>query len=172
MPLPDTPTLYAEYAPMVWRALIHLGVPDADREDLLQEVFVVVHRTRDSYQGRGQLSSWLYGIALRVASRHRRREQVRKSPSSSEGQVELRTPEHVATLRQRAELLQRILDRLPDLKREVFVMFELHDMSTAEVASALGVPRGTVFSRLHAAREEFLSIWRELEASQTKGRAE
>jgi RNA polymerase sigma-70 factor, ECF subfamily len=163
--LPSTPALYAEHAALVWRALVHLGVPEADREDLLQEVFVVVHQSRHNYQGRGQLTSWLYGIALRVASRHRRRERVRRGNAGAIEihPVELRTPEHVLLLRQRADLLQRILERLSSAKREVFVLFEIQGLSTDQVSSVLGVPRGTVFSRLHAAREEFLAIWRELE---------
>jgi RNA polymerase sigma-70 factor, ECF subfamily len=169
--LPDTPTLYANYATLVWRALVHLGVPEADREDLLQEVFVIVHRSRDGYEGRGQLTSWLYGIALRVASRHRRRETVRKGSGrdSDIHPVELHTPEHALVLRQRAELLERILARLPAAKREVFVMFEIQGLSTEQVARAVGVARGTIFSRLHAAREEFLAVWQELEGASPTG---
>lgn len=164
--LPSTPELYAQHATFVWRVLTRVGVPEADREDLLQEVFVVVHRSRDGYQGRGQVTSWLYGIALRVASNHRRRVRVRGEVSSDEAEpaTDPATPERAAEEQQQGEFLQRLLDALPAKKRVVFVMFELEGYSCVEIAGELGVPVGTVYSRLHEARDGFRRAYTEANA--------
>lgn len=161
--LPDTPTLYADHAAFVWRSLARLGVPEADREDLLQETFVVVHRTRAEYRGEGKPTSWLYGIALRIATRYHRRSVHRRLPLDTSGeQVEHHTPERAMSTRQRAELLAQILAQLPTKKRVVFVMFELEGLSCEQIAARLEVPVGTVYSRLHAARAAFAETWRQL----------
>src|SRR6266852_8343806 len=64
-------------ASFVRQVLARLGVPRADRDDLLQEVFVVVCRKLDGYDGRSPFRSWLYGICLRTVSTYRRSAQVR-----------------------------------------------------------------------------------------------
>lgn len=167
--LPDTPTLYGEYAAFVWRSLVRLGVPECDREDLLQEVFVVVHRSRDAYRGTGKVTTWLYGISLRVAGTYRRRRRVRNEVPAEPANdpVEHRTPERDMDSKQRAALLRRILDRLSPKQRTVFVMFELEALGCEQIADELGIPVGTVYSRLHAARERFASAWREEERSES-----
>src|SRR5262245_7483674 len=66
--------IFDEHARYVWRTLRHLGVADADLEDVCQEVFVTVHRKLPEFEGRSKLRTWLYGICLRVASDYRRRE--------------------------------------------------------------------------------------------------
>lgn len=167
--LPDTPALYGAHAAFVWRSLVRLGVPECDREDLLQEVFVVVHRSRHAYRGRGKVTTWLYGISLRVAGTYRRRRRVRNEVPAEPANdpVEHRTPERVMDSKQRAALLGRILDRLSPKQRTVFVMFELEALGCDQIADELGVPVGTVYSRLHAARERFAAIWREEERSES-----
>lgn len=163
-PLPETPRLYNEHADFVWRSLAQLGIAEADREDLLQEVFVVVHRTRDEYRGDGKVTTWLYGITLRIASRHRRWRRVRNEVSPpSPGKSTAETPEGAASTRQRADLATRLIDELPEDKRSVFILFELQGLSCQEIADALAVPVGTVYSRLHAARAHFRMAWQQLE---------
>lgn len=164
-PLPETPVLYASHARFVWRCLVRFGVPASDREDLLQEVFVVVHRRRADYEPRGQVTSWLFGIAQRVASRSLRRVRARQETvaaehTASEGRG---TPENSAIARQRAHLLERILSELPLKQRVVFVMFEIEGTSCDAIAQELGVPVGTVYSRLHAARAHVRQAWSLLE---------
>lgn len=162
--LHDTPRLYDEHADFVWRSLARLGIPEADREDLLQEVFVVVHRTRNEYRGDGKVTTWLYGITLRIASRHRRWRRVREEvPSASFTARAPETPEAVASTRQRADLVTRLVDQLAEDKRCVFILFELQGLSCQEIADTLDVPVGTVYSRLHAARAQFKLAWLQLE---------
>jgi RNA polymerase sigma-70 factor (ECF subfamily) len=149
-------SIFAEHAPFVWRVLRRQGVRDADLEDACQEVFVVVLKRLADFEGRSTLRTWLYGIALRVASAFRAKAHVRK-------EVIMRVPPEAAQPAEvesgaaRAELAHAIgaaLAQLPADKREVFELYEIDGMSMAEVAAALGCPLKTAFSRLYAARAE------------------
>ena len=151
--------VYRQHADFVWRALQHLGVRPPDLEDVAQEVFVVVHRKLDTFDGSSRLTTWLFGICLRVADRHRRRAHFRYEERGYEApeRVDPRTPEDRLAERQKQELLQRALDRLSLELRAVFVLFELEGRPCAEIAELLGVPVGTVHSRLHKARKDVLA---------------
>lgn len=155
----DVERVHAAHADFVFRSLSRLGVREPDLLDMLQEVFVIVYRRAGSYDGTSKLTSWLFGICLRVAAGyrrklHRRREQPLDDQAVAASPDE-QGPEHAAeALRARAEL-HAILDQMSLDKRAVFVMFEIDAMSCAEIASTLGLPLGTVHSRLHAARGEF-----------------
>jgi RNA polymerase sigma-70 factor, ECF subfamily len=158
----DRPSLvevHTAHADFVWRCLQRLGVPAADLEDALQEVFVVVHQRLDTFRGESKLTTWLFGICLRVASRFRRRPHVqreRDDAAALDGAVDARVgPEDDALEREAHTQLRDLLDELDPEKRVVFVMFELERCSGAEVADLLGIPLGTVYSRLHAARTQF-----------------
>src|SRR5690349_24003424 len=74
--LPSMRTVFDEHARYVIRTLRHLGIKEADVEDVAQEVFVTVHRKLHEFEGRSKLRTWLYAICLRVASDHRRRAYV------------------------------------------------------------------------------------------------
>src|SRR4051794_31013438 len=62
----------------VWRTLQRLGIPNADLEDVFQEVLIVVHRQLGSFEGRSKMTTWLYSVCVRVASTHRRRAWFRR----------------------------------------------------------------------------------------------
>jgi RNA polymerase sigma-70 factor (ECF subfamily) len=64
--------VFREHGAFVFRLLRRLGIPDADLDDLTQEVFIIVHRSLDRYQEQNQMRAWLYRIAVREASRLRR----------------------------------------------------------------------------------------------------
>lgn len=152
-------SVHAKHAGFVWATLHRLGVPEPDRADLLQEVFVVVHRRLDSFDGSSSMTTWLYGICLRVTlgwRRHRRRhpETPAEAPDV-DARDEGRSPEEIAMAAQARATVARALDALDPDKRAVFVMFELEEMSCVDIAAMIGVPVGTVYSRLHAARAAF-----------------
>jgi RNA polymerase sigma-70 factor (ECF subfamily) len=150
--------VYRDNADFVWRSLQHLGIPTADLEDVAQEVFVVVHKKLHTYDESSRLSTWLFGICLRIASRHRRRAYFRweqRTPEPPE-RVDASTPEDRASAREQQVLLTRALERLSLAHRAVFVLFEIEGNSCAEIAELLDVPIGTVHSRLHHARKEVL----------------
>src|SRR5437867_3152137 len=71
--LPTFDAIFHECAPFVWRVVQRLGVREADLDDVCQEVFLVVHRRLETYDGGSSVRTWVYGICLRIASDYRRR---------------------------------------------------------------------------------------------------
>jgi RNA polymerase sigma-70 factor, ECF subfamily len=150
--------VYRENASFVWRSLRRLGVGEADAEDAVQDVFVVVHGKLSGFEGRSRLSTWLYGICLRVAHARRRRAHVRHELAEDAGAIDdLAAPEasDAAQAREGLELLDEALDALPLEQRAVFTLFELDEMTCQEIAELVDAPLGTVYSRLRLAREAF-----------------
>jgi RNA polymerase sigma-70 factor (ECF subfamily) len=156
---PDLLSIHEEHAPFVWLSLQRLGVRSADIEDLLQEVFIVVHKRLATFDGSARMTTWLFGICLRVAAAHRRRAYNRREAivpaPAEEALADSASPEDLASNRQAQARLAAILDTMDLEKRAIFVMFELDELSCEEIAEILGVPLGTVYSRLHAARKAF-----------------
>jgi RNA polymerase sigma-70 factor (ECF subfamily) len=152
----DFTAVFREHAPLVHRALRRLGVSEGDAPDVLQEVFVVVHRKLGGFEGRSQLRTWIYGIAMRVAADHRKSAYVRRErptddlPERAGSAPELKELER----RERVAMLDRALGSLTDEKRAVLVLFELEELPMKEVAVALECPLMTAYARLYAAREE------------------
>jgi RNA polymerase sigma-70 factor (ECF subfamily) len=139
-------------------------VSPADREDLVQEIFVVVHRRLHEYDGRASFRSWLYGICARMVSGYRRSAHVRRQRSYVYDAVDeceghgVDDPERTLELRRACLLLEGLLVRLDDDKRAVFVLFEIEGQSMTQIAEALGCPLQTAYSRLHAARKAMRAL--------------
>jgi RNA polymerase sigma-70 factor (ECF subfamily) len=172
---PDLSTIYGERAEFVWLTLQRLGVRHADLEDLSHDVFVVAHRKLRFYDGTSRVTTWLFGICLRVAANYRRRAHVRlERPMGGvetyERIADATEPEEVLGLREARVRLSAVLDRIDLTKRAVFVMFEVEGLSCAEIAAQLGIPVGTVYSRLHAARQAFAEAFAATERGRRTGR--
>ncbi len=159
--------IFHEYAPFVLRVMRHLGVASGDLQDQCQEVFVAVFRGLPEFDGRSSLRTWIYGISLRVASNHRRRAYVRRERSVSQPPEQSLPPaQHEAFEQSQGyPALRLLLDTLDADKREVFVLYELEELSMKEVAEACGCPLQTAYSRLRAARRLLLERFREQEAA-------
>lgn len=160
-----------EHAGFLWRALRHLGVRERDLEDVCQDVFLVAHRRFPDFRGDSSLRTWLYGIAVRLASEHRRRAHVRREVPTSEppgADSPASGPERVARSELR-DLFNSILDQLDDDKRAVFVLYEIEDLDMKEVSKALGCPLQTAYSRLHAARSFVAAAVRERRPELARG---
>ena len=155
----DILSIHEEHADFVWRMLQRMGVRDSDVEDQLQEVFVVVHRRLHTFDGSARMTTWLFGICTRVAAAYRRRAHRRREEVVAEvpegGVEDDGGTERAVMARQARARLQGILDLMDLEARAIFVMFELDEIPCEEIAAILGVPVGTVHSRLHAARKEF-----------------
>ena len=165
---PSMRTVFDEHARYVLRTLRHLGVRDADVEDVAQEVFVTVHRKLPEFEGRSKLRTWLYAICLRVASDHRRRAYVVRERATDNPPVdtgERSGDEADTSLESRAFVLQ-LLGELDDDKRAVLVLYEIEGLTMREVAEVVGCPLQTAYSRLHAARDLLRVAW---ERSQKDG---
>ena len=146
--------IFRDNAPYAWRVLRRLGVREAEVDDLVQEVFIVVHRKLPEFEGRSSLRTWIYGICVRVASDHRRRAHVRREQPTDVLERAGSAPQ-LREIEQRQQLAQldAALSELSDDKRAVFVLFEVEQMPMDEVARAVGCPVKTAYSRLYAARD-------------------
>ena len=156
----DFEEIYDSYADFVWRSIRRLGVDEQAAEDLLQEVFVVVHRRLSDFEARSSMKTWLFGIVLGVVRNHRRsqrRRRVEPEPALLEiAPVSERDhPDERSARAEAVRVLYSLLDALNDEQREAFVMAELEGMQGTEIADATGVNLNTVYARLRAARREF-----------------
>jgi RNA polymerase sigma-70 factor, ECF subfamily len=153
----------------VYRTLQRFGVHVSDAEDLAQEVFLVVWRRRGDWDPSSSLRPWLAAIAFRMAIAHRRR-SVREVPAglvdTEDGGPE---PDERLTSAAVRQLVLDVLGRLPPKQRAVLVMYELDRVPMKEVASALGLPVFTAYTRLRVARQRFA---KELRRHRLSGRAD
>lgn len=159
--LPSFEEIYDQCFNLAWRNLRRLGVPDAEVDDAVQEVFMIVHRRLGTLRARAALRTWICGIVTRVAADHRR--TLRRKSPHGDASVDVdalpddptRDPHESAVRAEGVRRLHRLLDQLDDDKRTVFVLAELEQMSAPEIAEALGANVNTVYARLRAARREF-----------------
>lgn len=153
--------LFRQHAPFVWRVLRRHGVAPADLEDVCQEVFTVVHRRLSEFEGRSSFRTWLYEVARRSALAQRRRAARLATP----GEFELAAADDDApdrrVDRQRAlAWLHWALTQLDEEKREAFVLYELEQLTLAEVASAMLCSINAVHYRVLSARRELSKLSR------------
>ncbi|MGE0548383.1 MAG: RNA polymerase sigma factor [Kofleriaceae bacterium] len=153
-----TPTfdeVYDAHVGFVWRVLRTLGLADGQLEDAVQDVFVVVHRRLGEWEGRAAITTWLFAIARRVASSHRRRAAGdRTEPLDAEPAGATDTFAAMSRA-QAAATVTAILDTMDEAKRIVFVLVELEQLSVPEVAKMLDLNLNTTYSRLRLARHAF-----------------
>jgi RNA polymerase sigma-70 factor (ECF subfamily) len=156
VPLPTFREVFEAHVRYVWRSLLGLGVNEADVPDASQQVFLVVHaRLTAQRVPAGALRTFVYGVCLRVAAdfrgrAHRRHERLCATPPEP---VTVATQEQTVGVREALQTLETVLAQLPAPQRDAFVLYEIEELEMAEVASALGCPLQTAYSRLHAARK-------------------
>jgi RNA polymerase sigma-70 factor (ECF subfamily) len=128
-----------------------------DVDDLVQETFLTAARAASGYDGREVARPFLIGVAAQLLRRRKRtfaRLRARIEAFSRVPSNDPRTPEEAASSKEQHETLLRAMDRLSEDRRIVLVMVEWNGMSGVEVARALDVPVGTIWRRLHEARNE------------------
>ncbi|WP_437596455.1 RNA polymerase sigma factor [Sorangium sp. So ce590] len=158
--------LVAEHSEFVWRSLVRLGVPRADAEDAVQQVFLVATRKLSAIET-GRESAFLFSTAQRIAWHARRTQQRRREVLLEEPHERVDPapdPEEMMDRARAREALDAILESMPLELRAIFVLFELEQMTMAAIAAMLELPPGTVASRLRRAREHFQAAVRRLEA--------
>ena len=155
-------TLFEAHFTYVWNALRRLGVREADREDLANEVFFRVYRALDAWDQDRPLRPWLFAFAVRVASEHRRLARNRLEILGEHAE-----PAHPGIAAddaiddaERRALVAAGLAAVDFDKRAVMILHDLDEHPIPEVATALGIPEGTAYSRLRAAREQFTAAIR------------
>jgi RNA polymerase sigma-70 factor (ECF subfamily) len=154
--------LYETHLAFVWNGVRRLGVHESAVEDVVQEIFVVVHRKLRDFQGRSSIRTWLFGIAVRVVRHHRRKQRSSGAIASDDLDSLVdstgRSPQESAEQGQMVDILARLLDGLDDDKREVLVLAELEQMTAPEIAEVTDTNLNTVYWRLRTARQEFERI--------------
>ena len=160
-------TIVGRYQSRIYRLACRL-TSETDAPDILQEAFLQAYRHLPSFRGDSQLGTWLYRIASNAALMHRRSRARRPAASLDDflprfdaHGTHAAAPAELQVVSRADELLDRQLladkaregiERLPDLYRDPFVLRDLEEMSTAEVARTLGIEPATVRQRVHRAR--------------------
>lgn len=148
--------LYERYGGAVLAMARRRGCPEADAEDIAHEVFSALWNRPPRLES-VRLTTWLYRVtANRVASLHRRH-RVRRLFAERPRGPESGSPSPEGSVEAR-DLVAAVLGRMSHKKREVLVMFELEELSGAEIAERLGCNESTVFTRLHHARLQFAKV--------------
>ena len=160
--------LTVEYYEFVWRSLRRLGVRPPETDDAAQRVFLVLAQKLSSIHPDKE-RSFIFGIAMRVAANVRRdlataREREVAESDSLESIAPGPTAETAVARAQERATLDEILASIPEERRAVFVLFELEELTVTEIAELLGLPFGTVATRLRRARQEFQAAVARLQA--------
>jgi RNA polymerase sigma-70 factor (ECF subfamily) len=156
----------AEFA-YIWRLCRRLGLPEGDAHDAIQQVFLTASRRLSDVKP-GSERAFLYGIAVNVAAKWRETHARRREDLEGSFEVfETTLPSAEELIQQRAELrlLDALLDAMPEDLRVVFVLHEIEQQTSPQIAEALGIALGTVASRLRRARDDFASRITRLRAS-------
>ncbi|MBI4705187.1 MAG: RNA polymerase sigma factor [Deltaproteobacteria bacterium] len=144
-------------------ALRILG-PSSDLEDVVQEVFLQVFRSLPDFRGQSRFSTWLYRVSINVALMRRRtlsrRPRLTRAEPGLDEPDDHPTPFHGVVRARRLAAFRRLLDRLGDGKRTVFLLHEIEGVALTEIARALGCPTATVGTRLFHARRELARMMR------------
>jgi RNA polymerase sigma-70 factor (ECF subfamily) len=158
--------LYERHRTDVARLVYRMLGNRSDFEDVIQEVFVQVYRSLKDFRGQAKFSTWLHRVTVNVVLMHRR--SARSRPVFADeppGDGLLRSddvrPDDDAERRERVRAFGRVLGRLADKKRIVFVLHELEGVAPAEIARIVGAPVLTVRTRLFYARREIEGMLRE-----------
>jgi len=160
IPRPTFRDVFDAHVRYVWRSLLGLGVGESDVPDASQQVFLVIHARLAADQiAAGAMRTFVYGVCLRVASdfrrrAHRHRERLCAEPPESPLPA---NQEEALAQREALGLVETALAQLPAAQRETFVLYEIEELTMAEVAAALGCPVQTAYSRLHAARKAVMA---------------
>lgn len=173
--------IYRDHAAVVARWVSRLTGPDIDAEDIVQEIFLVVHKRLHTFRGDAQITTWLYGITLRVVTDRRRARRWRRwfgfAAASDTGHRHAvqsarageATPLEAIEQAEAQRAIYQILDGLSEDHRTVLILFELQGLSGQQIADITGIAVSNVWLRLHRARKQFSQRFLQWEAASEKG---
>lgn len=169
----DAGTLFRSHMPFVANFIARIGAPKEDVDDLVQDVFLIAHRCGGFRPGPAKATTWLAEIAMRVVSgrvRSRRRHAAR-TVDEVPGDLAAREPDPArrAETAQQLRAVQEALQTLDLARRAVFVLFEIEGESCGDIAAGLKIPINTVYTRLHAARRDFVKAMSRQQAADRHG---
>mgnify|MGYP001818309716 FL=1 len=152
-----TDELLAEMMPSLHALCVNTLGSGADAEDALQEALIAIYRALDSFRGESKVSTWAYRITIRVAMRH----AVKRKRNVSMNLEDTLAAVGDAMTAVRAKEIFEALDKLSQKHRVVLALFAIQGLSHEEIANVLGIATGTVWSRLHHARQALGAILQE-----------
>lgn len=156
--------LFRQHRSIVTGVAYRMLGPGADLDDVVQDVFLQVHRSLPDFRGQAKFTTWLHRVTVNVVLMTRRRARSRPKYSHEEAArhepTEEPSPDQVVARRRRVETFRGLLDKLSDKKRTVFVLHELEGMPPAEIADVVECPVLTVRTRLFYARKELAELMR------------
>ncbi len=150
--------LFEEWLPVVLRWCARLGGPKVDPEDAAHDVMVTVFTRLHTLRNPDDFPAWVFGITRRTLAWHRRKAWVRRwvPGLQPEGTSPGLGPEADVASGELGQRVQQVMEVLPADLREVLVLCDLEERTDDAVAQMLGIPSGTVKSRLRRARQRFL----------------
>ena len=173
-------TLWARYSTAVRRHIMHTVRDESAAEDLVQEAFLRIWTSAEQWDGRGKFKAWFFRIATNLALNHlrtvrRRKQQPLEIPPDDFDDADeaapdpdwmidtsINSPDVMLEQAEQSNLLWRLVEELPAEKREVLHLLYLKDMNLREVAAEIGIPEGTVKSRLHYSIKRLAREWKEI----------
>jgi RNA polymerase sigma-70 factor (ECF subfamily) len=169
----DFHTIYDRWFDEVLRWVRAMGGPQADCEDLAQEIFVVVHRRLHDFDGHN-LAGWMYQIARHRVRDFRRllwvKQTLFRSEPLTDKIVAVRaSPADMAETNEKRDKLELLLNKLNESERAALVLFEIDGYSGEEIAQIQGVPVNTVWARIHKGRKKLRALLAKLERREQGG---
>lgn len=173
-------TLLTRYREGIYGHVLTMVHDSSAAEDIVQEVFLRIWTHAEQWHGPGSFKSWLFRIATNLALNHlrsvrRRRQQPLEAPADPFNEDDESSvpswmvdhsspgPDILVEQGERGQLLQQLVAGLPAEKRVVFHLVYEAEMETRQIAQTLGIPEGTVKSRLHYATRRLAQQWRDLQ---------
>lgn len=160
----DIDAAFRAHGAFVARVVQRLVGPGPHVDDLTQEVFIVAYKKRHDFEGRSSVQTWLYAIARNLCFRHLRSQRrfhfFQGKMASQEVAEEPAGPHEDAERKEGIARVRRVLQQLPVKQREVAVLYELEGLEGRVIADMVGVPIGTVWTRLTQARKSLEQLMR------------
>ncbi|MEM1032401.1 MAG: sigma-70 family RNA polymerase sigma factor [Myxococcota bacterium] len=157
--------LFRAHRSLVTGVAYRMVGPHADLEDIVQDVFLQVHRSLPDFRGQSKFTTWLHRVTVNVVLMARRRARSRPKYADEESAPpepsDDPSPDQDLDRRRRIEAFRRLLDRLSEKKRTVFVLHDLEGMPPVEIAEVVDCPVLTVRTRLFYARKELAELMRQ-----------
>lgn len=150
--------LYRAHFGLVWSLARHLGVPDAHHEDVLQEVWLLAYRRLHTLDPTASAKAWLGSITRNVVLHHHRAWHRRRRKHASLAVVPPENDDNPARRHAAGATVVRVLEGMDEGQRLVLVLAQVHGLSGPEIATALGIPLNTMYSRLRLARQHVAQV--------------
>jgi RNA polymerase sigma-70 factor (ECF subfamily) len=161
---PTFEAVYDRYFSFVWCTARRMGIPEAQLDDVCQDVFVAIHRQLPSFKGNSAVKTWVFGFVFNVVQMHHR--TLRRKSVAHRAKGELVDPDTLIDINGRAQddfvrrrqavsALESALESLDEETRAMFILWEFEGMRAQEIAEAMNTPVSTVYARVRTAKRQF-----------------